>query len=127
MIAVQHLAVQNLQRQRILHQLLDGPLQRTSAEVRIEAFGEQQILGGVGELDGNLALSQQAAHILETKLDDFDQLLLAERAEDDDVIHAVEELGLEVAVQGMHHLFGRLIELLFRPQTLSLQEGRPEV
>ena len=37
-IAVQHLAVENLQCQRVLHELLDRPLQRTRSEVRIVAL-----------------------------------------------------------------------------------------
>jgi len=40
-VAVQHLTIENLQRERVLDQLLDCTLQRTRAEVGIEAFGEQ--------------------------------------------------------------------------------------
>src|SRR5438094_10634724 len=71
-VTVQYLAVENLQCKRILHQLLNGALQRTSAEVGVEAFGEEQLFRCVGQLDGNLALGQQAAHIFETKLDSLD-------------------------------------------------------
>ena len=37
---MQHFAIEDLQCQRILHQLLDSPLQRPRAEVGIEAFSE---------------------------------------------------------------------------------------
>ncbi len=47
-VAVQYFAVENLERQRILHQLLNGALQRTRSEVWIVAFGEEQLLRGVG-------------------------------------------------------------------------------
>ena len=98
-VAVQHFAVENLHGQRILHQLLDRALQRARAEIRIVAFGEEQLFRGVGELERNLAVGQQAAHVFEPQLDDLDQLLFAQRAEDDDVVDAVQELGPEVRVQ----------------------------
>src|SRR5437660_5966921 len=71
-VTVQYLAVENLQCKRILHQLLNGACQRASDEVRVKAFGEEQLFRCVGQLDGNLALGQQAAHIFETKLDNLD-------------------------------------------------------
>src|SRR5438067_7493081 len=71
-VTVQYLAAENLQCKRILHQLLNGAFQRASAEVGVEAFGEEQLFRCVGQLDGNLALGQQAAHIFETKLDNLD-------------------------------------------------------
>src|SRR5207245_227266 len=40
-VTVQNFAVKNLQRERILHQLLNGTFQRASAEVRVKAFGEE--------------------------------------------------------------------------------------
>src|ERR1700722_16914247 len=57
-IAVQNFAVENLQRQRILHQLLKRTLQRTCPEVGIVALSEDQFLRGVSEFDRNLAISQ---------------------------------------------------------------------
>ena len=122
MIAVQDFAIQNFQRQRILHQLLDRALQRTRAEVRVVAFGEEQFLGGVGELERNFALSQQAAYVFEAQFDDLDQLFFAQRVEDDDVVDAVEELGFEVAVQRVHHLLRGFVEILLGAQVFSLEK-----
>src|SRR3989454_8428956 len=121
-VPVQHLAVQDLQRQRILHQLLDGPLQRTCTEIRVKALGEEQVFRGIGQLERNLALGQQTAHIFQAQLDDLHQLLLAQRAEEDDVIHPVEELRLEVPVQGVHYLLRGLGEILLGAQAFGLQE-----
>src|SRR5438067_5731775 len=71
-VTVQNFAVKNLQRERILHQLLNGTFQGAGAEVGVEAFGEEQLFRCVGQLDGNLALGQQTAHIFETQLDNLD-------------------------------------------------------
>src|SRR5882757_3812770 len=104
MVSMQHRAVEDLQRQRVLHQLLDGALQRTRSEVGVVAYGEQQLFGGVGELERSFALGQQTPQVFETQLDDLHQLIFPQGTEDDNVIHAVEELGLEVSVQRVHHL-----------------------
>jgi hypothetical protein len=50
-VAVQNFAVENFHRQRILHQLLNGSLQRTRSEVGVVALREQQLFGRIGELD----------------------------------------------------------------------------
>src|SRR6266849_50137 len=126
-VPVQHSAVQDLQRQGILHQLLDSPLQRTRAEIRVKALGEEQVFRGIGQLKRNLALGQQTAHIFQAQVDDLHQLLLAQRAEEDDVIHPVEELRLEVPVQGVHYLLRGLGEILLGAQAFGLQERRPDV
>src|SRR5208283_2655409 len=44
-VPVQNLAVQNLQRQRVLHQFLNRSLQRTRSKVGIIAFGKEQFFG----------------------------------------------------------------------------------
>ena len=114
-------------RQRILHQLLDGALQRTRSEVRVVALREEQVFCRVGELERDLAIGQQAANVFEPQLDDLDQLLFAERAEDDDVVDAVQELGLEVRVQQVQDLLRGLVEVGIGLQALGLQELRADV
>ena len=49
----------------------------------------------------DLAIGQQAAHVFQPQLDDLDQLFLAQRAEDDDVVDAVQELRPEMPVQSV--------------------------
>ncbi len=60
MIAMQYFAFQDLQRQGILNQPLDGPFQRTRTISPIIAFQEQQLLGRLRKLNGDLAVSQVA-------------------------------------------------------------------
>src|SRR6185295_9732448 len=89
--------------------------------------GEQQIFGRIGQLKRNLAVGQQAANVFQTQLDNFHQLLFAQRTEDDNVVHPVQKLRLEVAVQGIHHLLRGFIKFFLRTRTLGLQKGRADV
>src|SRR5712691_3393653 len=126
-IAVQNLSVQNLQRQRILDQLLNGALERSSAEVGVVSLSEEQLFGGVGELDRDLTVGKQAAHVFKAQLDNLDQLLFAKRTEDDDVVDPVQKLWPEVSVQRVHHLFAGLLKVFGRAQILSLEVARAKV
>src|SRR5258708_36278975 len=71
MVAVQDLSIQNLQRQRILHQLLYGALQRPRSKVRVIALREKQFFRSISEFDRDFAIGQQTAHVLEAQFDDF--------------------------------------------------------
>src|SRR6266404_4338991 len=127
MVAVQHRAVENFQRQRILHQLLNRPFQRTRSEVWIVAFGEEQLFRRVGELQRNFAIGQQAAQVFQPQVDDLHQLFLAQRMEDDDVVHAIQELRLEMPMQRLHHLLRGALERIGGANVFRLQIRRPEV
>src|ERR1051326_6640388 len=96
MVAMQYLAFQDLHRQRVLNQPLDRPLQGTRAIRTVVALDEQQLLRLRRELDGDLALSQKLAQIVQPQLDDMRQLLLAQRLEHNDVVNSVQELRTEV-------------------------------
>ena len=78
---------------------MDGALQGACAKVWVVALGEQKLFGCVGQFQRNLAVGQQAANVFQAQIDDLDELLFAERAEDDDVVDAVQEFGFEMAVQ----------------------------
>ena len=122
-VTVQNLAVQDFHRQRILHQLLDGALQRTCSKVWIVAFGEEQLFCGVGQLQRNLAVGEQTAQILETLVYNLHQLFIAERTEDDDVVHAIQELRSEVPVQRTQHLLRRLLKSGLGANVFRLEIG----
>jgi len=99
---------------------LNGALQGTGSEVGVVTLREQQFFGGVGELDRDLAIGEQAAHILKAQLYDLHQLFFAERTEDNDVIDAIQKFRPEVAVQRVHHLFAGLFEIFRRAEVLGL-------
>ncbi len=96
MVALQDLAIENPHGQRVLDHALDRPLQRTSAIRRIVAFSKDQLLRFVRQLNADFPISQQTPQVFEPQVDDLRQLLSAERIKDDDVVHAVQELRLEV-------------------------------
>src|SRR3984893_476096 len=120
-IAVKNLAVENLECQRILHQFLDGAFQGTRAEVRIIALREQQVFGRIRQLQRNLAVSEQSTDVFQPQFDDSHQLFLAQRAEYDDVVDAVQEFGLEVRVQQFLHLLAGSFEVLGSANVLGPQ------
>src|SRR5579864_1341965 len=109
-IPVENFSIENLQGEGILNQLLDRPLQRTRAEVRIVPLREQQFFRAIGQFERDLALGEQATYVFQPQLDDLHQLLLAQRTEDDDVIDAVQELWLEVRMELVHYLLGDVFE-----------------
>ena len=51
------------------------------------------------ELDRHVAVQQALAQSLDEQVDDLQQLRLAQLREDDGLVDAVEELGLEVLLQ----------------------------
>src|SRR5208337_1340236 len=99
LLAGTHLAIQDFERQRVLNQALDGALQRARAELRIVTLAEQQLLRFRRQFNLDLALSQNLPQVLELKVDDLFDLLLAERVEDHDLVHAIDELRPEVLEQ----------------------------
>ena len=121
MVAVQNAALQNLQRQRVLNQALDGAFQRTRAVGPIIAFEEQQLFGCRRELDGDLAIGQQFAQIIQPQLNNVRKLLFVQRTEDDDVVHAIEKLRTEVLPQGFHDVPRGFLKSFRRAETFRLQ------
>src|SRR5882757_11020369 len=127
MVAVQDLSIQNPESQRILHQLLDGALERTRSEVGVVTLREEHVFGSVREFDRDLTVGEQTAHVLQAQLDDLDQLFFAERAEDDDVVNTIQELRPEMPMQCVQDLLASLFELLRRLHVVGLQITGAEI
>ena len=72
---------------------------RPRAVHRVVAFGDDEPLGGLGELDVDLALLQTLEQPADLDVDDLRHVLDAERVEEDDLVDAVEELRPEVLPQ----------------------------
>src|SRR5262249_47692918 len=79
-------------RQRVLELLQDRALEGTSAERRLVAELHQLILGAVRERHLELTIDHELFESAELDVDDAAEVLLRERAEDDDVVDAVQEL-----------------------------------
>src|SRR5688572_5599916 len=57
---VRDLAAQDFLRQRILDELLDGPAQRTRAQLRVEALFHDEVADGIRDLDLDVAGAEAA-------------------------------------------------------------------
>ena len=125
-ITMKDLAIQYLQSQWVLHQLLDRPFQRPSPEIRIVTLSKQKLFSRVRQLQRNFPVGQQSPQVLQPKLNNLNQLLLPQRPENDDVIHPVQKLRLEVPMQHLQHLLGSPLKPLIL-KALSLQVRRPKI
>src|SRR5437763_17222466 len=77
-IAMQHLSVEDLHRQRVLHHALDRPLERTRTIRAIVTFSEDHLLRRWRELDRDPAVGQHLAQVRQPEIDDANQLRLLE-------------------------------------------------
>src|SRR5208283_4236698 len=102
MIARQDGAFQNLHRQGILNEALNGPPQRPRSVCRIEAFVKQQFDRWTRQLKSDLAFRKQLLYIFQQQHHNPFELLLAKRVENHDFVNAVEELRPERRAQRFH-------------------------
>src|SRR5258708_4052115 len=103
-VSLAEVPLQHADRERIQDAPLDRPLERPRAIRRVVSLLEQEILRLRAQLDADLPVFQPLHQALDLNVDDLPQLRLAEPMEDDDVVHAVEELGPERLSQDVHHL-----------------------
>ncbi len=104
MVSLAELALENRERERVLQQALNRPLQWTRSERRIVALRRQNFPRRRRQLEGELSVREQLLELRELEIDDVLYLSLAEWAEDDDVVDPVEELGAEMLPQRVRHL-----------------------
>ena len=82
--------------QLVVHPPLDGAPQGPRPELGVEALLGYQPDRPFSELDLYVLGPQAPRGPVEQEARDLDYLLLAERAEDDDLVYAVDELGPQV-------------------------------
>src|SRR5437879_9846685 len=121
-------------RQWILDVFLKGPAQRTSAIAAIAAGLLENVLGRVrGQADLDLLADQVSVDLSDQQVDDFDQIVVGERCEENDFIQAVEELRIE---RPLHFTAHHLVDLGGNPfgrrgreaqVTALLEESRAQV
>src|SRR5262249_5060609 len=78
--------------------------QRTRAVVGVLADADQVGLGGIGKLERDVTVLQSKPKIFKLNVDDLLQVLLGQRVEDDDLIHAIEKLRTEVLPHLVQHI-----------------------
>jgi hypothetical protein len=110
--AIRDFAAEQLFGQRILQVALDRALERPRAVDRIVADPAEPALGGIAELERDLAVLEQALHPPDLDLDDRRHVLGREPVKQDDLIEAVEELGAEMPADHLHHLRLDRIDIL---------------
>src|SRR5207247_7332599 len=101
-VALLELAREDLLRERVDHQALDRPFDRTRSVDRIESFFCDQRLRVVGEVARDLSLRKPLGEDLRLLLDDLHELRSHEVLEDDDLVDAVQELGPELTAERVH-------------------------
>ena len=89
-------------RQGVQHVTLDRPLERPRSIDHVEALFGQKFLRAVRQFYPDLAFSQPLEHLAHLDVHDPLQHVGVEGMEDDDLVHAVQELGPEVLPQGLH-------------------------
>src|SRR5690606_21168253 len=103
-VAVNETPFQHRQRQRILHQALNGALARPTPERRVVSLLRPDPLRRRSQLYRELALCEQSLQACQLTVHDKRDVIFAQRAEHDDVVYAVQELGLEMLPQRRRHL-----------------------
>src|SRR5215210_1382846 len=101
--------------QLVVHPPLNRTPQGPRPELGVEALFGYQTDRPFGEL-GLYALGPQAPRrLVEQEAGDLAYLLLAERAEDDHLVYAVDELRAQGVFEDLHHVILELLEGLVAP------------
>ena len=112
-VAVNELALEDANRQRVLHLALKSSLQRPRSVDRIESLPRDHLSSRVGQLDVHLPLPQELPQSLELDVDDLADVLATQRMEHDEVVDSIYEFGAEVAADDIHDgVLHRIIVLL---------------
>ena len=101
-VAVGDLALEQLQRERVLDQPLDRALERPRAERRVVAFASEKRPGRVRDLELDPPRREPAAEVSELDIHDPRDLLAPKRGEDHDLVDPVQELRSKGVSQLLH-------------------------
>ena len=120
--AVHHLAIQDLDRQRILNHALQSALQRTCA-VRRDPNPQPESVARADSVSSSemCPVFKQLPQVVQPQFQNLAQLRMAQRLEDHNIVHAVQKLRPEVLAQNSHHRFARHVEVVLGLQRISVQ------
>ena len=97
-------AAENFFGHRIFEIPLDGASHGAGAVLRIVALDDEEFFGVGLEDHGDVFGFEAVDHFLHLEVDNLLEVALLQAVEDDDIVQAVEELGLEDALGLFHHL-----------------------
>src|SRR5215212_2379401 len=97
-------------RQLVVHPPLDGAPEGPGPELGIEALLGDQLDRTLGELDLDALGPQASGGPVEEQARYLAYLLLVQRAEYDDLVYTVDELGPEMMLNDLHHVLFELLE-----------------
>ena len=124
---MEHFTVEDFDGERVLNQLLDGSLQRACSIGAVVPGHEELMACFRGEFERNVPVGEQLLQVLQPQVNDVGQLLFAQRTEENDIVHAIEELWPEALPQHVEHQFARCIKGCFAGERVALQQLRAEV
>ena len=76
--------------------LFDGATKWTGTEVGVVTFFDEEVLGGLIDLEGHVAFFETLENFADFVFDDAIEVVAVERTEDNDVVETVDEFRTEV-------------------------------
>jgi hypothetical protein len=113
---------QQLLAERVLDVRADRATQRPRAEVGVVPLLDQEVLGRLRELGLEALLLDPLGDLGDLVLDDLHQVVAGQRAEDDHVVEAVDELGAEEPLDLLHQ---DRLDVLVAPVAVRGLEAEP--
>src|SRR6266545_5132402 len=111
-IAFFEFSLEDLNRQGILNQTLDRPLERARSVNRVVSFVGKQCLGAIGDIEGHLSARQVLAQPLELNIDNGFDLVAAQVVEDDRLVNPVEKVRFKRFAQSGADALLQLLAIL---------------
>ena len=111
-LAILERAPEDRLRERIFEKMFDGPAQRARTVFLVVALLDEQQLRFRREFKGDLLLGDPLPNLRHFEVDDLEQVLLAQRPEEDDVRNPVDELRLEDLFGLVEHFFPHRLDVV---------------
>ncbi len=115
-------------RERVLDLLLDDTPQRPGTHLLVVTLLCQQVQGGIGGSQRHFVFGQAFGHLVQFQVHDLADVILVQRAEDDDAVQPVDELRAEDLLERLgqflaHFFIGGALFGLFIALQLEAERG----
>src|SRR6266404_4506999 len=109
--------------QRIFERALDSAAHWAGAILRVVALADQVVLGFLIQLENDIPRLEPLHHFTDFQIQNLDEIGFGERAEYDQVIQSVEELGPEGLSGLIHYFFTHLLVTIFIADGRKAERG----